>query len=231
MIQLSHPLVGQARLSSRRPDKRMEPTLAEASLLAPAVSGSSPAPLGRSLALQLYPEAPVDVFVSKPDIALQDAFLQMLNDYDAHDPEYGGRYAAARSDFGAYVQSLHEDERGFIGVVPYSHRWVVSIEGTIVGVVRVRHHIYTDFLANELGHIGYDVPPSHRGRGFGVVTLKAGLDCARELGLERVLLYADTDNPASWHTIERCGGVLEAERYSQHYHCLVRRYWITLLQA
>jgi predicted acetyltransferase len=152
----------------------------------------------------------------------------MLDDYDAHDPEYGARYAAARADFAAYVEGLHEDERGHVGIVPCSHRWLVSSQGAIVGVVRVKHHINTDFLASEVGHIGYDVPPSYRGRGFGVAALKAGLEHARELGLERVLLYADTDNPASWRTIERCGGVFDAERYSQHYGCLVRRYWITV---
>lgn len=170
----------------------------------------------------------MDVFVTKPDVALQDAFLQMLDDYDAHDPGYGQRYAAARADFLAYAQNLHDDERGLVGVVACSHRWLVSPKPAIVGIVRVRHHINTDFLADEVGHIGYDVPPSHRGCGFGVAALNAGLDHAWELGLERVVLYANTDNPASWRTIERCGGVLEAERYSSHYHCLVRRYWITL---
>lgn len=40
----------------------------------------------------------------------------------------------------------------------------------------------------------------------GVAALRAGLAHAAELGLERVLLYADTDNPASWRTIERCDG-------------------------
>jgi predicted acetyltransferase len=170
----------------------------------------------------------VDVFVTKPGIALQDAFLQMLDDYDAHDLDYGSQYAAARTDFLVYIQNLHDDERGFVGVVPCSHRWLVNLQSVIVGIVRVRHHIRTDFLANEVGHIGYDVPPSQRGRGFGVAALKAGLEHAREIGLEQVLLYADTDNPASWRIIERCGGVLDAEEYSSHYHCLVRRYWITL---
>ena len=33
---------------------------------------------------------PVDVFVSKPVIALQAAFLQMLDDYEVHDPGNGG---------------------------------------------------------------------------------------------------------------------------------------------
>ncbi len=91
----------------------------------------------------------------------------MLDDYDAHDPEYGSKYAAACPDFGGYVQNLLDDERGLIGVAPFSHRWLVGNGDTIVGVVRVRHHISTDFLANELGHIGYDVPPSQRGAASG----------------------------------------------------------------
>ena len=170
----------------------------------------------------------VDVFVSKPVIALRAAFLQMLDDYEAHDPGNGSHYYAARYDFAAYVQSLHEDERALIGVVPCSHRWLVNEEAAIVGVVRVRHQLLTEFLANEVGHIGYDVPPSWRRRGLGVAALSAGLDHARELGLAQVVLYADTDNPASWRTIERCGGMLESEHVSPHYGCLVRRYRIML---
>ncbi len=170
----------------------------------------------------------MNVSVSKPVFALQAAFLQMLDDYEAHDPENARQYRAARSDFADYVRSLLEDERGWIGVVPCSHRWLVSSKGAIVGMVRVRHQLLTEFLANEVGHIGYDVPPSWRGRGLGVAALRAGLDHARELGLAQVILYADTDNPASWRTIERCGGVLESEHHSSYYHCLVRRYSITL---
>jgi predicted acetyltransferase len=171
---------------------------------------------------------PVNVYVSKPNVALQSGFLQMLDDYDTHDPKNGHHYAAARSDFIAYVRNLQEDERGLIGVVTCSHRWLVNSEDAIIGVVRIRHRLSTDFLANEVGHIGYDVSPSQRGQGLGVVALKAGLDHARELGLTEAVLYADTDNPASWRTIERCGGVLESEHYSPHYECLVRRYRIIL---
>ena len=97
-----------------------------------------------------------------------------------------------------------------------------------MGVVRVRHNLNNAFLANEVGHIGYDVPPSHRGHGYGVAALQAGLRHAKELGLTQVVLYADSDNVASWRTIERCGGELVAEQLSSHYACLVRRYLITL---
>lgn len=165
---------------------------------------------------------------SKPTLALRDAFLRMVDDYAAHDPQTGAGYHQARQDFAAYVQGLHDDEQGLIGIVPYSHRWLVSGAEIVVGVVRVRHHINSELLANEFGHIGYNVAPSFRRRGVGVAALRAGLAHAAELGLERVLLYANTDNPASWRTIERCGGVLTAERYHDYYGCLVRQYWIEI---
>ncbi len=171
----------------------------------------------------------MNLSISQPTLALRDAFLRMVDDYDVHDPKTGERYRHVRQDFATYVQGLHDDEQGRIGIVPHSHRWLFNqVDEVVVGVVRVRHHINSELLANELGHIGYDVAPSFRGRGYGVAALQAGLDHAAELGLQRVLLYADTDNPASWHTIERCGGVLTAERYSALYHCLVRQYWIEL---
>lgn len=167
--------------------------------------------------------------ICKPTLALQDAFLRMLDDYDLHDPKTGARYQHVRQDFAAYVQGLHNDEQGLVGIVPHSHRWLLNqTEEIVVAVVRVRHHINSELLANEFGHIGYDVAPSYRGRGYGVAALQAGLAHAAELGLERVLLYADTDNPASWRTIERCGGVLTEERYHDHYGCLVRQYWIAV---
>lgn len=170
----------------------------------------------------------MNLFVSGPDIVLHDAFLKMLNDYNEHDPENGSKYCTAQSDFIAYVQNLNDDEQGLIGIVPCTHRWLVNTDGAIVGVVRVKHHINTDFLANEIGHIGFDVPPSHRGNGYGAMALKTGLDIAKAVGLTNVVLYADTDNSASWHTIERCGGVFDVEKYSLYYRCLVRRYLIAL---
>jgi predicted acetyltransferase len=176
----------------------------------------------------------VSVDVLKPSASLRAPFLAMLDDYDAHDPEHGEFYADARLDFDTYVRSLLDEERGVDlpeGYVPCSHRWLLDAAGDVVGIARVRHNIDTPFLAEEAGHIGYDVPPAHRGQRYGIVTLRAALAEAQRLGLERVLLCCDADNLASWRTIEACGGVLEREFRSQHFECLVRRYWIETREA
>ena len=169
------------------------------------------------------------ITVCKPDEALREGFLNLLDDFGTHDPENGGFYASAGVDFAGYVRGLLDEEQGVLlspGHVPCSHRWLMDEANVVVGVVRIRHNINTPFLAEEVGHIGYDVAPSQRRRGYGVACLRAGLQRAKELGLEWVLVFADADNPASWRTIERCGGVLEAERFSEIYQCLVRRYRI-----
>jgi predicted acetyltransferase len=169
------------------------------------------------------------MIVSKLELGHRQAFMRMLEDYDLRDPQNGGFYARGREDFPAYVQSLEDEEHGINirpGWVPCSHRWLLDDTGAIVGIVRVRHNLNNPFLAEEIGHIGYDVPPSYRGQGYGIACLQAGLDMARTLQLKRVLVCADTDNPASWRVIEHCGGVLEVERYSPHYKKLFRRYWI-----
>jgi predicted acetyltransferase len=169
------------------------------------------------------------MIVARLSLTHWQTFLQMLADYDSHDPENGRFYERGRKDFPAYVQRLADDEEGLNlppEVVPCSHRWLLDDTAAIVGIVRIRHNIGTKFLAEEIGHIGYDVPPSFRGKGYGIACLKTGLEIACTLNLERVLVCADTDNPASWRTIEHCGGILEVERYSPHYKKLFRRYWI-----
>lgn len=153
----------------------------------------------------------------------------MLDDYDALDPENGGSYSFARTNFAAYIRGLHDEEQGFnlsVGYVPCSHRWLLDEIGDIAAIVRIRHNIDTPFLNSVGGHIGYDVPPSQRGKRYSIAALNAGLKEAKEIGLARVLVCADASNVASCRTIEGCGGVLEKEFMSEHWPTPVRRYWI-----
>lgn len=164
-----------------------------------------------------------------PSVDHQAAFMAMLADFDQSDPANGEFYAPAREDFPAYVQSLRDEERGVglrEGWVPCTHRWLVDADGAVVGVTRLRHRIDTPFLWESAGHIGYDVAPSHRGKGHGHQTLRIGLSVARSIGLQRVLLLTGEGNAASRSVIERQGGKLESVAFSEFWGEQLCRYWV-----
>jgi predicted acetyltransferase len=87
------------------------------------------------------------------------------------------------------------------------------------GRLTIRHRL-TPLLLEEGGHIGYDVRPSSRHRGYATAMLAEALPIARALGICDVLLTCDDSNIASRSVIERNGGVLEDVRSGK------RRYWI-----
>ncbi|HLL72624.1 MAG TPA: GNAT family N-acetyltransferase [Pyrinomonadaceae bacterium] len=95
------------------------------------------------------------------------------------------------------------------------------------GTARLRHQL-TPALEHEGGHIGYDIRPSARRRGFGTLILALTLERARILGLARALLTCDTDNTASARIIERNGGALAARVVSNRTGKLISQYWIEL---
>ena len=71
----------------------------------------------------------------------------------------------------------------------------------------------TPALEIQGGHIGYNVPPSVRRKGYGTQLLRLTLPKARAAGLSRVLLTVDSSNVASIRIIERNGGRVESEGY------------------
>jgi predicted acetyltransferase len=68
----------------------------------------------------------------------------------------------------------------------------------------------TDVLAGVGGHIGYGVRPGYRRRGYATALLRAGLDVARDRGIDPALVTCDDDNLGSATVIERCAGVLDS---------------------
>jgi predicted acetyltransferase len=98
-------------------------------------------------------------------------------------------------------------------------------EADYLGVVELRHEL-TPLMLEAVGHIGYSVRPTARGRGLATWALGAVLPRARRLGLGRVLLTCDEHNVASSRTIENNGGVLEDVRDTALGR--KRRYWIEL---
>ncbi|SEC26034.1 GNAT family N-acetyltransferase [Microbacterium hydrocarbonoxydans] len=105
--------------------------------------------------------------------------------------------------------------------------WVVD-DGEVVGFLSFRHDL-NEWLREAGGHIGYSVRESRRRRGYASAALRLGLERAREIGLDRVLVTCDDDNVGSYRTIEGADGVLQdVSDQSARGHAMLRRYWITL---
>ena len=173
----------------------------------------------------------MNVVASPPSIEYKHAFVAMLEDFETNDAQNAAFYAPSRENFEKYVQSLLDEEAGLNlreNYVPCSHRWLISPSHQVVGVTRIRHRIDTPFLAENGGHIGYDIAPSSRRNGFGHYALAVAVREAKKLGLARVLLYAAEENLASRAVIEHAGGVLEAVAFSPFWQERLCKYWLNV---
>lgn len=85
-----------------------------------------------------------------------------------------------------------------------TYRWIVQGE-RVVGGIALRHDSHE--LADRLGHLGYGVRPSERGRGVASWAVREMLRLAADVGMARVTAVCEVDNAASIATLERAGGV------------------------
>jgi len=164
-----------------------------------------------------------------PDERFRDAFLAAARDYvRAGEIKSIERYQPGLDDFPRYLRHLRDMAVG-VGLQPdwvaMRYFWLIEDDARLVGVSRLRPRL-TPALELQGGHIGYDVPPSARRKGYGTQLLRLTLPKAREAGLSRVLLTVDSDNAASIRIIENNGGRLEFEGDVGSFGRPIRRYTI-----
>lgn len=172
----------------------------------------------------------------RPSVEYKDSFIEAVKEYQAETQPKSTplRYAHVplaelEADFASFVSkelSHAEGENLPAGFLPQYEYWLVDA-GAYIGSVRIRPTL-NDHLLKFGGHVGYDIRPSARGKGYGNEILALALPKAKELDLQRVLLTCDVTNQRSRKVIEKNGGVLENEVENPPTGVNKLRFWINL---
>jgi predicted acetyltransferase len=170
-----------------------------------------------------------------PNVKYKESFVAAAIEFGAEDHPRTNRYkelSPQELDRGFKEFCERERSRAEGGSMPEGYvaetvLWLVEGE-VYIGRVSIRHTL-TQKLQQTGGHIGYDIRPSMRRRGYGREILRLALPEAKKLGLERIMITCDATNIGSKRIIESNGGVLENEVPGENLGDPSKlRYWIAL---
>ncbi len=167
--------------------------------------------------------------LEKPSVEWQASFLGALAEFHAEGVLLNYDLTELRRDFPAFVHLIIGYSRGEglpDGFIPSTDYWLID-EDEFIGRVSIRHEL-TEGLRRIGGHIGYQIRPSKRRRGYGTQILALALPKAHDLGLTRMLVTCDETNIGSRKIIEANGGVFENAVDLDDGSPRKLRYWIQL---
>lgn len=166
----------------------------------------------------------------KPSEKYKESFLtaaeELRNDKTR---KYETEAQVTKETFEIYLKTLDDYSKGVNlpkDYVPSSEFWLVD-HGDYIGRVSIRHRL-NETLEKFGGHIGYTIRPSKRGKGYGNKILELGLEKAKEIGLENVLLTCDVSNTPSVKIIEKNGGKFKDKLEQPDGKPEKLRYWIRI---
>lgn len=163
-------------------------------------------------------------FLTRPTIRYRDSFIEAVREFHAEGKLPPWNYTNLLNNFDEFVALIRERALDPPpGYVPQTDYWFIA-EGVYAGRISLRHAL-NESLERFGGHIGYEIRPSMRRRGYGTLQLTLCLEQAWKRGLERVLITCDDDNIGSAKVIEANAGVLQ-DKIDNEREALTRRYWI-----
>ncbi|HET7080157.1 MAG TPA: GNAT family N-acetyltransferase [Chloroflexia bacterium] len=168
-------------------------------------------------------------FLTRPSVEYRDSYLRSVRETQTTRSVAAWELAALNADFAGFVRDLLErgdPAQAVPGRMPEMIYWLID-DGEYIGRVSIRHAV-NDWVRTIGGHIGYEIRPSRRRRGYGTLILRLALPHAREMGITRVLITCDEDNIGSKKIIEANGGRFESAVTAPGQRSRKLRYWIDL---
>ena len=162
----------------------------------------------------------------RPEARWQASFIEAVREFQAVDQRHLNLNSVWLEhhfdDFLLLLEKRRTQPRP--GRVPETLYWLV--EGDLwIGRASLRHWL-NDSLREVGGHIGYEIRPSQRRKGYGTLLCHLALEQAWAVGLERAMITCDETNIGSRKIIEANGGVFEKALRLPDHPVPVRHYWV-----
>jgi len=168
-----------------------------------------------------------DSLLAEPNKEYQKGFENYILSYEkTNDNYYFYKYKKALNNFDEYLIDLQNYSKGINllqGEVTTSTFWLIN-NNEVVGVVRIRHQ-----EREYAGHIGYDISPCFRNKGYGTLILKLALERALKIGIKEAIVTCNIDNIASKKIIEKNNGELLGAFFDEKEDVNIYKYSISTL--
>lgn len=145
----------------------------------------------------------------EPTIDRKEDAIDYINEHLKYNSNINGSGGLDRyiDNYEEWLVKLEKDKTdpGNNRVPGLTYFLVREEDNKIIGMINIRL-VLNEKLRKSGGHIGYGIRPTERKKGYNKINLYLGLQVCQKYGLDKVLLDADLDNPASWKTMEALGG-------------------------
>lgn len=171
-----------------------------------------------------------------PSISRKKDAIAFINEFYDFKSNINGTGGLQRflDDYEGWLNKLQEDYNRIANeekVPARTYFFVRSSDKKIIGMINIRLAL-NEHLKKYGGHIGYSIRPTERGKGYNKINLYLALKVCQEYGIDKILMDADKDNPASWKTMEALGGVNIREFFDdENAHCVVKDYEINVNES
>ena len=165
-----------------------------------------------------------------PSVKWEQEYQEMVREFMESEEPYFNNFPLALENFTAFIAELKDEAAGRNlppGISPQNTYWSVKNGEMLVGEIRLRPTIPPPFELQS-GHIGYNIRPGERRKGYATRQFALVLDEARKYDLRRVMLPVRKGNVGSERAIQKNGGYLEGQSEDKQTGEVFLHYWIDL---
>lgn len=179
-------------------------------------------------------------YLEKPSIQRKNEIIDFINEFVEYKSNINGTGSLDKILEGytfeqALQRCLNMENKEYaekIGKCPSkTFLFIRKNDNKIVGAISVRWNL-NEAMLRFGGHIGYGIRPTERRRkGYNKINLYLGMNEARKLGLDKVMIDCAANNPGSDRTLKALGGKLERTEIDPSDGTLTNVYWFNVVET